>query len=242
MCETPSGLVYKVKNSSADDIELLKKSIDNNNREGPLLTFSSTAHINEETQEIESDKPPKLVKRPGRPSRKLAGATGTKSVLVVRVITSDNKSPTSSLNALSDSVFGNNADGNGADMVNLKSQYAMCSHNKLNFVEANDRNGNGVNIRNGAVEVQISRSSTDYDGTIVNAVTSQLQALFGVYPNQLADHVMYCLPPLSNSWGIAYAFINSWNSVYNDEWCTYLSTQMHGKSEFHLELQILTCV
>jgi hypothetical protein len=105
-------------------------------------------------------------------------------------------------------------------------------------VEASDRNGNGVNIQNGAVEIKISRSSTENEGLVVNAVTTQLQALFGVYPNQLADHVMYCLPPLSTSWGIAYAYINSWNSVYHDEWCTYLSTQMHG--EFYFVLKSVT--
>lgn len=27
--------------------------------------------------------------------------------------------------------------------------------------------------------------------------------------------------------GIAYAYINSWNSVYSNEWCNYLSGEMH---------------
>jgi hypothetical protein len=236
MCETPSGLVYKVKNASQYEIDQVKKTIGKKGHVDPLLIFNSPAQINEKTQEIESESPPKLVERPGRPSRKLAGTTGTKSVLVVRVVTSDKKNPTASLGALSNSVFGNNADGDGTDTVNLKSQYAVCSHNKLNFVEASDRNGSGgINIRNGAVEVKIGRSSAENDGTIVNEVTSQLLAVFGVYPNQLADHVMYCLPPLSTSWGIAYAYINSWNSVYHDEWCRYLSTQMHGESIFHVD-------
>merc|ERR1711971_566717 len=45
-------------------------------------------------------------------------------------------------------------------------------------------------------------------------------------PNQIADHVMYCLPP-STMGGIAYAYINSWLSVYSDQWCNYLSAQVH---------------
>lgn len=37
---------------------------------------------------------------------------------------------------------------------------------------------------------------------------------------------MYCLPPNSMS-GIAYAYMNSWMSVYANDWCNYLSTQLH---------------
>ena len=60
-----------------------------------------------------------------------------------------------------------------------------------------------------------------------NAVTAALNAQFGVTsPNQLADHVMYCLPAGTME-GIAYAYINSWNSVYSNQWCTYVSAQMH---------------
>jgi hypothetical protein len=40
------------------------------------------------------------------------------------------------------------------------------------------------------------------------------------------DSWMYCLPPGTMS-GIAYAFINSWMSVYSNEWCNYPSGQMH---------------
>ena len=60
-----------------------------------------------------------------------------------------------------------------------------------------------------------------------NAVTAKLNSEFDVSkPNQLADLVMYCLPPGTFS-GVAYAYIDSWNSIYNDEWCSKLSAQMH---------------
>jgi len=62
------------------------------------------------------------------------------------------------------------------------------------------------------------------DGIIRNAVTSALNAQFGVSsPSLLADHLMYCLPPgtfREGDW-IGYAYINGgfeWLSVYNDEW------------------------
>lgn len=28
---------------------------------------------------------------------------------------------------------------------------------------------------------------------------------------------------------VAYGYVNSWLSVYNDEWCQKLSTQVHGE-------------
>ena len=60
-----------------------------------------------------------------------------------------------------------------------------------------------------------------------NAVTAALNSKFGVSsPSQLASHVMYCLPPGTMS-GIAYAYIDHWMSVYSDEWCTYVSAQLH---------------
>lgn len=229
-CETPSGMVYRVKNASKKELDHVKKNVGKVNTE-TVLQFASAAHINEETQEIESDLAPTLVdqnRRLSSTSRNLATVTGNKSILVVRVVTSDNKAPSASRLSLSNSVFSNNADGKGADAVSIKTQYAACSHGKLNIVEAIDRNGNGANIRNGSVEVKVNLSSSSSDGNIRNAVTSQLKTLFGVNALNLADHVMYCLPPLSSNWGIAYAYIDSWNSVYSNEWCRYLSTQMHG--------------
>lgn len=61
-----------------------------------------------------------------------------------------------------------------------------------------------------------------------NAVTAALNSAFSVdSPSELADHVMYCLPPTVNWDEIAYAYVNNWNSVFNDDWCTYPSVQMH---------------
>lgn len=64
--------------------------------------------------------------------------TGIKTVLVVRVVANDS-STTSSAYQLSDSVFGTNG-----DLVNLKTQYAACSHNQLQFQPAT-----GTGITNG---------------------------------------------------------------------------------------------
>ena len=226
VCETSSGMIYKVKNVSSSLMDLVKKSTRKPDTE-MILQFDETAQINVNTQEIESSTPPQLIKSIISSPRKLAVVTGTKSILVVRIVASG-VGPSPSESALSDSVFGNNADGDGADPINVKSQYAACSHGKIRFVEANDRNGNsGVNIRNGAVTISVATSVNEQDYVIRNAVTATFYSLFGVYPNAVADHVMYCMPPGSMD-VIAYAFVNSYLSIYSDLWCTYVSAQMHG--------------
>lgn len=74
--------------------------------------------------------------------------TQDRSVLVVRVVATDASTSVSEAR-LSDSVFSNNADGDGADAASLKTQMSACSFGQLNFVEAADRDGSSVNIRNG---------------------------------------------------------------------------------------------
>ena len=116
--------------------------------------------------------------------------------------------------------------GTGTDTVNLKSQYAACSHNQLNFIPAPDPVA-GL-ISSGAVTVSLPTVSvTVGDGTMVNAISAALNTMFGVSePSQLADHVMYCLPPGTLN-GLAYAYIDWWLSVFNNEWCTRVSAQVH---------------
>jgi hypothetical protein len=82
-------------------------------------------------------------------------------------------------------------------------------------------------ITAGVVDVKVDLSVAAGDSIIRNAVTTKIDSVFGVSnPYQLANHVMYCMPPGVMS-GFAYAYINSWNSVYSNEWCNFLSAQMH---------------
>ena len=69
-------------------------------------------------------------------------------------------------------------------------------------------------ISNGVVDIKVALAvAPGSDGNIRNAVTTKINSVFGVTsPNQLANHVMYCLPSGTMN-GIAYAYINSWNSV-----------------------------
>ena len=80
-------------------------------------------------------------------SRRSLAETGTRSALVVRVVTS-NKAPPESEAYLSNNVFGNGADGR-VDHLSMKSHFDTCSIGQLKIVEAADRNGKTLRIRKG---------------------------------------------------------------------------------------------
>ena len=58
-------------------------------------------------------------------------------------------------------------------------------------------------------------------------MTNQAAKDLGAPLNTIADYVILCLPPGTLGGWIAYAYINSWLSVYNDNWCRYPSAQLH---------------
>jgi len=149
-------------------------------------------------------------------NRRLAVTTGTKTMMAVRIIGAD-VATTASESEISDGWY-----GTSGDSVNLKSQYAACSYNKLIM---NPANSNGVT--NGVTTVTIANTITgSSDGTIRDAATAALGTLATQF-----DYTMLCIPPgTSGSW-IGYAYLDSYLSVYNNEWCGYLSIQMHGKCD-----------
>ena len=105
---------------------------------------------------------------------------------------------TASQAELADSVF-----GNAGDSINVTERYNSCSHGKLTFNAAT-----GTGISNGATQVTVAVATSGGDYDMVNAVTAALNSNFGVSnPSQIADNIMYCLPPGTMS-GIAYAFFN----------------------------------
>ncbi|GFH59482.1 hypothetical protein CTEN210_15958 [Chaetoceros tenuissimus] len=228
-CETPNGNSYKVK---AVDNDFIKKNFGS----GKLMfgeveiTFDADAVIDESTAEIISNFPPALAKKTkkndnnsnGRKLQTVANCgtylggscTGTRTVLVVRVIAAD-KSTTASESQLAESIF-----DNPNDALNLQSWYKQCSYNQLDLIPAE---GNGIN--GGVTTVSVQSSSTDGDSVMNNDIFAALNAKFNVSsPKQIANHIMYCLPAGTMS-GIAYANINNWRSVYSDNWCTFVSAQ-----------------
>lgn len=224
-CEKPNGKSYKVKSADKD---FLNKNFNNGKWKSgeTTLNFGSDAKIDESTGEITSSWTPGLAKKnnpnkqKNKQSHNLAVVEGDKSVLVVRVVAT-NASTSASEGDLSNSVF-----GNGVDPLNLSSQYSACSHDKLTLNKAADRTGTSTNISNGVVTITVGYSTSYGDTVMNNAVISELMTQFGVTnPNQLADHVMFCLPP--GTTGGAYAYVNHWLSVYNDNYCKSVTMQMH---------------
>jgi hypothetical protein len=118
---------------------------------------------------------------------------------------------------ISNAVF-----GTSGDPVNLVSQYRACSYDKLRFAPTTESG-----TTNGVYEVSITQTVAGVDNTVVReAALTVLTQKFGDWTSKF-DHVMLCLPPgTSGSW-IAYAYVNSYLTVYNNEWCNSVSGQMH---------------
>lgn len=157
---------------------------------------------------------------------------GTRSVLAVRVLLNDGGYNFTDQTGLSNDIF-----GNGVDPANLKSQYSSCSYGQLGFEKAVDRtmlvdpNDDTTHIVNGVVDIKVDLTMNAGDEKIRNAVTKKINSVFGVtVPSELANHVMYCMPSGAMINITAYAFVNSWNSVYNSQRCNFLSAQMHEVS------------
>jgi hypothetical protein len=151
-------------------------------------------------------------------SRRLAiKKNGTSTVLVLRVSAADHQASLSAKD-LSNRIFG--TDG---DKVNLVSMYDACSVGKLKFVPAS-----GANIVNGVGEIFLPQNvggmnSVDVDNLVVAAGNAKYGELSKNY-----DHVMFCLPPGTTGTWLAYAYLNWYQSTYNDLWCGYPSAQVSG--------------
>lgn len=216
--ELPNGLTYQLTNANPAWMNGNRKSLESGKSK---IKIGKGAVIVGEKVDLRGGAPEEVKGLFGRSledtnHRKLSSTIGTRSVLAVRVIASDGQYGFDEA-VLSDEVF-----GTSGDPVNLVSQYKACSFDQLNFAPA-QRPG----ITDGVVTITVSTSTTEGDAVMRNAITDEINRVFGVSsPRNIADHVMYCLPSGTME-GIAYAYINSWNSVYSNEWCNYVSGQMH---------------
>jgi hypothetical protein len=222
-CSTPSDLVYTIPH--VDTAWIRQKETSGELISGEtLLDIPPNTFMNEKTQTLLLDAPPTLmndIEDTGiRKRRHLAVTAGVKTVLVVRVRATDRTTSSSEAQLASD-IFGDNG-----DQINLKSQYNDCSFGKLEITKAADRNGATTKIRNGVVTISPGVSTSVGDQKMVNAISAKLAKEFSTAASNLADHVMYCLPPGTFN-GLAYAYLNGFRSVYNDSWCSSVSVQVH---------------
>lgn len=160
-----------------------------------------------------------------RNGRNLAIVEGKKPILAVKVFDVNGLARSENPAAISDDIF-----GTGTDPVNLKSQMAACSFGKLNItagLESPDPN----EVAPGVIEVSIGISLTDNDRyTIRNAVTAAVQTKLGHSLPGPYQQVMYVLQSCYVGCGwAAYAYINSWNSVYQGGYYKQTGVLMHGE-------------
>ena len=145
-----------------------------------------------------------------------------KTVLVLRIEAADAQT-TASEAVLANSIFG--ASG---DVLNLKSIYNQCSNGQLQFEPQTNHNLIGTD---GVYTVRLPTTTVigASDDTIRDAAVAQASQDFGgVALNSIANYVIVCIPPGTARGGwVAYAYVNHWLSVYNDNWCNSPSTQMH---------------
>ncbi|GKY96801.1 hypothetical protein MPSEU_000639300 [Mayamaea pseudoterrestris] len=135
--------------------------------------------------------------------------TGTLSVMIVRVSSSDGYAPSASLNDLRTHIL-----GTGTSMA---SQYKACSFGKLRFREAR------------AMEITLPRQRSYYTSPADLAAASEakvLDILNADSMTDLADKVIFCQPPDNLEW-TSVAVVNGWRLNMKDTWCTSLSALMH---------------
>lgn len=150
--------------------------------------------------------------------RKLAASSGTLKALVVRVVSMNGIEPTASIDQLRSDVF--------EDKLCLKSQYEACSHGRLLIEPFHGTTETDRKISGGVVDVKISinPSNGNRDQLEANA-KKRATEIYGDLASQF-DLVMFSIPPGSGDW-LAYAYINRFDSYFNDKWSSSVSTQVH---------------
>ena len=156
-------------------------------------------------------------------------------MLVLRIVAQDAQT-TGTEADLANKIFG--ASG---DVLNLKSLYNQCSNGQLRFEPQTNNNLIGTD---GVYTVSLPTTlvSGASDGTIREAALSKASQDFGgVALNTVANYVIICIPPGTSGGGwLAYAYVNYWLSVFNDNWCNSPSTQMHELGKLTRTMQSRT--
>ena len=163
-----------------------------------------------------------------RKSRGLEGDVfGTKPILVVKVTDSGGLAREESAAQISADIFGTHTTGGTTyiDNVNLKSQMYGCSHGKLNI----EPGYSTANVAPGTMEVTIPISLTTNDRyAIHNAITAEVEQILNIDLPGPYEQVMYVIEKCYVGCGwAAYAYVNSWMSVYQAKYYKYTAVQVH---------------
>lgn len=154
-------------------------------------------------------------------SRKLSRSKGILDTLVIRVTDKKGASPEASLDQLRNDVF--------KDKASLKTQFEACSYGKLRVRGYSGMTVTNLTITNGVIDLVVDYDVEGVNGgsrTILqNTALQAAEKYIGNLRSQF-DVVMFCMPPGTGNW-LAYAFVGDKFSFYNNQWCTYVSSQLH---------------
>jgi hypothetical protein len=160
----------------------------------------------------------------GRKEEQPKAENKNKSILVVRVTDKDGKVIPQSAAEVGDNIFGTINDPN-----NLKSQMYDCSYGAVEITnEYNSPNIDDKLSAPGVLDVTIPISINGNRYTVHNAVTAAANAKLGYTLPGQHEQVMYILEKCYQGCGwAAYAYVNSWMSVYQDRYYLMTGVQMH---------------
>jgi hypothetical protein len=158
--------------------------------------------------------------------------SGTKKVLVIRAVASGGVATSASESALRNDVF--------VDSVNLRRQVRACSRDQLILQPATAPlvGTDGVYTVNLPTTTVSSSTFFSFLNAMLVKATSDLGLL-----NNVANYVMFCLPPGTSPSGIiSLAFVNSWLSAFNNDWCRSPSAQLLNFGTLPLPVKFQPCL
>ena len=166
--------------------------------------------------------------KPSQHNRKLKAVYhGPKPVLAVKVIDKNNLQHQDSSSTISNKIF-----GTYGDTSTMTSQFAACSYNKLQIQPADTvmksrerRILSDVGVLEVVIPVSLKTSS---QGTVRKEVKKAIEQKLGYSLPGKFHHVMVILQDcyVECGWS-AYAFVNSWLSVYKGDNYKYTAVQLH---------------
>ena len=167
------------------------------------------------------------------PSATTVTVTGQKPILVVKVKDSEGRVRSETPSEMSNDIF-----GSFGDSMTLKSQMYDCSFGQLNIVPGVLPNDSDVNVNSpGVIEVRIDVSLSNRRSKVRNAVRRAVENKYGIILPGPYQHVMFVLEGCYEDCGwAAYAYMNSWLSVYQGSYYKFVGVQMHGK--FHASTRL----
>lgn len=152
--------------------------------------------------------------RSGLPTRLSGTTSGTQSLYVIRIVTSDSK-PTYTLPQIKRQLVGKS---DSDTRPNFRRQYRACSFGQLDFQY---KGGHTVKI-NKPVKSFASASA------LVSAALEKSVRIKGLTQgSDFADKVIIVTPPGTNGDWLANAGLNYFRSTYNDKWVMSLGTLIH---------------